>query len=55
MAQLPGRTPVPGQRGAAEPVRPVYEPDPSEVSSMLSRFYGGVQRATADESGEAGQ
>jgi hypothetical protein len=49
MAQLPGSNVVPVQRTGDEPVRPAYEPDPAEVSSMLSRFYSGVGRATAED------
>jgi hypothetical protein len=53
MAQLPGRTAVPAQRVGSEPVRPTCEPEPSDVGTMLSRFYGGVRRATAEHAGEA--
>jgi methyl-accepting chemotaxis protein len=49
MAQLPGSNVVPAQRTGDELVRPAYEPDPSEVSSILSRFYSGVGRATAED------
>jgi hypothetical protein len=49
MAQLPGSNVVPAQRTGDELVRPAYEPDPSEVSGMLSRFYSGVGRATAED------
>jgi hypothetical protein len=44
MAQLPGEL--------TQPLVPAYaEPDPQEVSSMLTRFYGGVHRA-ARENGD---
>jgi hypothetical protein len=49
MAQLPGTGVVPVQRTGNSPVRPAYEPDPSEVSSTLSQFYSGVGRATAED------
>jgi hypothetical protein len=40
---------APIKRLAATPARPACEPDLSEVSSTLSRFYGGVGRATAED------
>jgi hypothetical protein len=49
MAQLPGGNVVPAQRTGEVPARPAYEPDPSEVSSTLSRFYSGVGRATTED------
>jgi nitrate/nitrite sensing protein/histidine kinase/DNA gyrase B/HSP90-like ATPase len=48
MAQLPGDTAQTVRLGD-EPARPIHEPDPSQVGSMLSRFYSGVHRATAED------
>jgi hypothetical protein len=54
MAQLPGDSAVPAQRAPEQPPKVAHEPDPSQVSSVLSSFYGGVRRATAeDESSQA--
>ncbi|MGW0434994.1 sensor histidine kinase [Micromonospora sp. NPDC003197] len=48
MAQLPGANPA-----AAPPVpAPRHEPDPDAVGGMLTRFYGGVRRAEAEETTE---
>jgi hypothetical protein len=56
MAQLPGDSAVPAQRAPEQPPKVAHEPDPSQVSSVLSSFYGGVRRATAeDESSQAGR
>ncbi|MDG4831765.1 nitrate- and nitrite sensing domain-containing protein [Solwaraspora sp. WMMD1047] len=44
MAQLPGAQAAPP---SATPLPP--EPDPDAVGGMLSRFYGGVRRAEAEE------
>jgi hypothetical protein len=49
LSQLTGEDTGPAEQPGEEPVRGRYEPDPSEISSMLSRFYGGVERATAEE------
>jgi hypothetical protein len=48
MAQLPGES------AKAEPVKqpvpvPHGEPDPAQVSSMLTRFYSGVHRAANED------
>lgn len=55
MAQLPGDGIVPAQRPADQPAKIVREPDPSQVSSMLSAFYSGVHRATAEELSQKGE
>jgi hypothetical protein len=59
MAQLPGERAIPTQRTDEPSVKMSHEPDPSQVSTMLSSFYGGVRRAAAededDRSGPAGQ
>jgi hypothetical protein len=44
MAHLPGSTPA--NRDGAAPR--VAEADPNEVGQTLSRFYGGVHRATEE-------
>jgi hypothetical protein len=46
MAQLPGENAAPGPQPGRLTTEP---PDPSQVSSVLSRFYSGVHRATAEE------
>uniref|UniRef100_UPI0035E46041 sensor histidine kinase n=1 Tax=Micromonospora polyrhachis TaxID=1282883 RepID=UPI0035E46041 len=48
MAQLPGANP------AEAPPTPArrHEPDPEAVGGMLTRFYGGVRRAEAEETTE---
>jgi signal transduction histidine kinase len=51
MAQLPGDGTVPTQRPVDQPAKIAHEPDPSQVSSMLSAFYSGVHRAAAEELG----
>jgi hypothetical protein len=48
MAQLPDADE--GTPPSAAP--PPFEPDPEAVGSMLSRFYGGVRRAEAEETNE---
>jgi hypothetical protein len=52
-AGLPVRVPMAHLPQAPEPaavaVRPVEEPDPQQVRSMLSRFYGGVHRAAEED------
>jgi len=55
MAQLPvsGESTVP-IKATPPPKLPYAEPDPSQVGSMLSRFYSGVHRATAEEQGSLG-
>ncbi len=55
MAQLPGEGIVPAQRPVDQPAKIVHEPDPSQVSSMLSAFYSGVHRATAEELSQKGE
>jgi hypothetical protein len=51
MAQLPNESAVPAGGPDPEQAKIAHEPDPSEVSSVLSRFYSGAQRgATEDES-----
>jgi hypothetical protein len=40
---------LPDQEAAAVTARPVIEPDPQEVGSMLSRFYGGVHQAALED------
>jgi hypothetical protein len=51
MAQLPGDGTVPTQRPVDQPAKIAHEPDPSQVSSVLSAFYSGVHRAAAEELG----
>ncbi|WBC00016.1 nitrate- and nitrite sensing domain-containing protein [Solwaraspora sp. WMMA2080] len=48
MASLP----VPAESPAAPVPAPVDEPDPDAVSSVLSRFYGGVRRAESEDTSE---
>ena len=60
MAQLPGsergETTVPVPVGAPlKPPKPYAEPDPSQVSNTLSRFYSGVHRAAGEEHTAANQ
>jgi hypothetical protein len=55
MAQLPGDEAGPDPRPGLPPEKAVHEPDPEEVSTMLSRFYGGVRRGSTDEEGRAGE
>ncbi|MEJ3745901.1 nitrate- and nitrite sensing domain-containing protein [Actinomycetes bacterium KLBMP 9797] len=50
MAQLPDQVeapPIPAQRAPVDP-------DPESVGSMLSRFYGGVRRAEAEDTTDLG-
>jgi hypothetical protein len=56
MAQLPGAdapNAVPTPAGVTPPRAYSAEPDPSQVGSMLSRFYSGIHRATAEEATSA--
>jgi hypothetical protein len=46
MSHLPGSPGAPGPERAARPAR---ETDPAEVGNLLSRFYGGVHRAVAED------
>ncbi|MDG4786473.1 ATP-binding protein [Micromonospora sp. WMMD1102] len=51
---LPIRVPMAQLRAKAEPVRPRQPvqreaPDPEQVGGMLSRYYGGLRRAEAEE------
>jgi hypothetical protein len=55
MAQLPGDGIIPARRPVDQPAKIVHEPDPSQVSSMLSAFYSGVHRATAEELRQNGE
>jgi hypothetical protein len=51
MAQLPAEEVAGAANGpSGPPQRPADEPDPDDVGSTLSRFYGGVRRAEAEES-----
>jgi signal transduction histidine kinase len=50
-AGLPIRVPMAQLPSTPKAVnRPVDEPDPTEVGTLLTRFYSGVQRATVEES-----
>ena len=49
MAQLPGESAIPPTGSEEQQAKIVHEPDPSAVSSLLSRFYSGVERGTAEE------
>jgi hypothetical protein len=44
MANLPNQ-----QAATAAAAPPATEPDPQEVGSVLSRFYGGVHQAALDD------
>jgi hypothetical protein len=49
---LPMRVPManlPQRDSAGAPTRPPTDPDPTEVGSVLSRFYGGVHRAELED------
>ena len=48
LAQLPSDTAKPEQNRQPEPP-PTFEPDPDQVSSMLTRFYSGVHRAATED------
>ncbi len=48
MAQLPGDAAAP-PAGVEPPVKMNHEPDPTAVSSLLAKFYDGINRATAEE------
>ncbi|MFC4144721.1 nitrate- and nitrite sensing domain-containing protein [Micromonospora mangrovi] len=54
---LPVRVPMAQLAAVTQPARPTepmprHEPDPDAVGGMLSRFYGGVRRAEAEETTE---
>jgi hypothetical protein len=48
LAQLPSDTTKAEQNRQPDPP-PSFEPDPDQVSSMLTRFYSGVHRATTED------
>jgi len=50
LAQLPSETRKTEQNRQPDPA-PSFEPDPEQVSSMLTRFYSGVHRAATEGDG----
>jgi hypothetical protein len=48
LAQLPSDTRKAEQNRQPDPA-PSFEPDPDQVSSMLTRFYSGVHRAANED------